>query len=131
METLEPPPRSRWARFLVPLLFLAVIAAALGTLLVLMVSHIGTIANLPQKKLERQGLVRLAMICAVLLGLTLIVMFWMIVRFLGARFQKPPEHTATEHVDAWRLAGQRVHLDDGEEPEELPPPEDDEDKPPP
>jgi uncharacterized BrkB/YihY/UPF0761 family membrane protein len=120
METLEPPPqRTEWAKFLMPLAFLFVMACVLGTLLVLMVTHFAKVVPATEAaKAERQGMIRLALVCAVLLGLTLVVMFWMIVRFVGLRVRPPVERPATKHVDAWSLAGQRLKLSDEELPEE-------------
>jgi hypothetical protein len=128
METLDPQRPSQWAKFLVLLLFLAAMAAGLGTLLGVILSHYGRLPAATEEaaKAERQGVVRLALICAVLLALTLIVMFWMIVRFVGSWFQAPLERSSTEHVDAWRLAGSRLKIPEDDDAEELPPAEDDE-----
>ena len=127
METLDLHRRSQWTKFLVLLLFLGVMAACLGTLLGVILSNFGKLpaATEATARAERQGMIRLALICAVLLGLTLIVIFWMIVRFVGSRFQAPLERSSTEHVDAWRLAGSRLKVSEDDEAEELPPAEDD------
>jgi len=122
METLEPQRRPDWTRFLTLLLALGVMAAILGTLL-------GVVLSGAQQAPEKQkaGLVRLAVVCVAMLGLTLIVMFWLVLRFVGSRIVKPPEQTRTEHVDAWRLAGQRMQPpqdpEEGEEPPAGPPEE--------
>ena len=127
METLEPQRRPAWARFLTLLVALGVMAAVLGTLLGVVLSNAAGAS-----KEQKAGLVRLAVVCVAMLGLTAVVMFWLVLRFVGERLAKPPEETRTEteHVDAWRLAGQRMELpkEPGEEGE--PPPEGEQDRPP-
>ena len=116
METLGPQPsRQPWGRFLTLLLAMGAMAAILGVLLGLVLSGLPQAAgnSTPAEKAHRSGLVRFAVVCVALLGLTLIVMFWLVVRFLGSRFQAPLEHSRTEHVDAWSLAGKRLKV--GEE----------------
>ncbi len=118
MET-DSPTRSQWSRFLTLLIAMLVMAALLGTLLGILLSGIPhlTAATSPAQKAHRSGMVRLAVVCVALLGLTLVVIFWLVVRFLGSRFQPPPPHPPTEHVDAWSLAGKRMQVAEEEEEE--------------
>ena len=117
MEDLEPNRRPDWGRFLTLLVALGVMAAVLGTLLAVVLSGAEAVTGK-----QKAGMVRLAVVCVAMLGLTAVVMFWLVLRFVGSRLGKPLEHTKTEHVDAWRLAGQRVApLEPPEEGEEPPP----------
>ena len=121
METLGSPSRQPWARFLTLFLSLGVMAGILGALLGILLSQAPSEAG-PR----RDGMVRLALLCMALLGLTLVAMFWLVVRFLRSRLPEAPPGGRTEHVDAWSLAGKRLKV--GEEEGEDPDDEGDEDK---
>jgi hypothetical protein len=112
METLEPHRRPPWGRFLTLLLSLGVMAGILGSLLAILLPQARHVGG-PQ----RAWMVRLSLVCVALLGLTLVAMFWHVVRFLGSRFQKPLEHDRTQHVDAWSLAGKRMQVSQEEDQE--------------
>lgn len=59
-------------------------------------------------------LARLAWVSAALMGVTLLVLFWVVIHFILGR-AKQVSHHRTQYVDAWRLAGQRVKpIDDDE-----------------
>jgi len=127
METLEPQRRQDWPKFLTLLVALGVMAAVLGALLWVVLHNLPawTQNPTPEAKAHRGGMVRFAIICVAMLGLTLVVMFWLVVRFIGSRFQTTPEPSRTQHVDAWTLAGQRIQPPKEPEDEQGPPGEDD------
>ena len=43
-----------------------------------------------------------------MLGLTAVMLFWVVVRFLMQRIKPEERHEKTAYVDAWSLAGQRA-----------------------
>jgi len=53
----------------------------------------------------------LAWLAAALLGFDLLMMFWLVIRLLGARSRYRRSHPHTPYVDAWAEAGQRFRLD--------------------
>ncbi len=118
MAPLERPPQSPWPR-IISLAFLAAMAAVLSTLLWLALSDVPAQSSGPPRKWA----VRFALLCAVLLGMTLVLAFWISLRLAGSRLRKPVEHSRTEHVDAWRIAGERMRVprEDEDEPEGPPP----------
>ena len=119
MGTLEPQRKPDWVRFLTLLVALGVMAVVLAALLAVVLSGADR-AGLDEK--QKRALVRLAVVCVAMLGLTVVIMFWLALRFIGARFRNTPQHPPTEHVDAWRLAGQRArapgaHQEEGDGPQ--------------
>ena len=123
MESLEPSKRSEWVKFITLTVALGVMAAALAALLAIVLAYARGAAG-PL----RAWLVRFAILCVAMLGLTLVVLFWLVVRFVAARVQTPWLRSRTEHVDAWKLAGQRAQVPEEDEPAEG---EDESDSPPP
>lgn len=119
METIDERAAARWAGFAIGIIFLVGMAVGLGVLLSLAL-HGAIGADEPTKKL----LARLAWISVALLGLTLLMLFWLVAHYLTNKF-RTQGHPPTEYVDAWRLAGQRARAepqdedeieDDGERP---------------
>jgi hypothetical protein len=53
-------------------------------------------------------LARLAWLSAALMGLTLLVLFWVVTHFILQRAGRNSRHERTQYVNAWSLAGQRV-----------------------
>lgn len=102
---VEGSRRSPLFKFIIQMLLLGAMAAILGILMY----H--ALANAPAAEgPARKGLLRFAIICVAFLGLTLLVMVWAFIRYLISRRPSPAEHTHTEHVDAWAIAGQRFEL---------------------
>ena len=57
------------------------------------------------------SIVQLAWLALVLLGLTLVVLLWAIMRFARSRMRFRRGKIHTPYVDAWALAGKRFSLD--------------------
>lgn len=64
---------------------------------------------------QKAYLARLAWVCAVVAAMVAVAMVWVVMRFLSFRLTSGVKRTPTEHVDAWKLAGQRFKLTDEEE----------------
>ncbi len=105
MEVDNAPRRSPLTKFVIQMIVLGAMAAVLGGLIRIMLSD-AAVAD----AITRKGLVRLAWICTAFLGLTLLVMVWVFIRYLISRRPPVTERTRTEHVDAWAIAGQRFEL---------------------
>ena len=60
-------------------------------------------------------LTRLAWVSIAMLGLTVVMIFWVVIRFLTQRFAPSTQHQHTPYVDAWKLAGQRVKPEEEDE----------------
>ena len=106
--------------------WLALLCVGLGVLLVLMLR---AAADAPSD--TRLGLAHLAWVCLALLGGTFLVLVWTVLRYVRFRTARPPRRRPTPHVDAWKLAGQRLRLEDAPDPleEEQGDERDDEDEP--
>jgi hypothetical protein len=111
MDEIDQPSRPPWSRFLTLLLSLVVLAAILATLLGIVLSQTQG-ASGPQ----RGWMVRFALLCTAFLGLILVAAFWLVMRFIRSRLPSPPPPGRTQHVDAWRIAGERMQVE--EEPDE-------------
>lgn len=112
METLEDKP-SRWAGLGIGVIYLVGIAVGLGILLSLMM-HGPDLTDNPAQKLVQKMLARMAWICVAMLGLTLLMLFWLVAHALTQRL-RGPRHAPTEYVDAWRLAGERAKPEEEDE----------------
>lgn len=65
---------------------------------------------------EHKGyLARLAWVCVVVAAMTAVALIWVVMRFLSFRLTGGDKRTPTEHVDAWKLAGQRFKLTEEDE----------------
>lgn len=102
METIDHSNGSRTASFIVTLLFLVAMVTGMGIMFGLTL-HGAQGATDEVKKLLRL----LAWMSVAMLGLTLLMLFWLVVRFMMRRI-RPQGHGPTEYVDAWSLAGKRV-----------------------
>lgn len=81
---------------------LAVVATGMGCLLYVMLTSVEQV-----KTLHRPGLMRLAWLTLAVLGATLVLLLWAVIRAVGMRLR--PEHKGpTPYVDAWSIAGQRA-----------------------
>ncbi len=63
----------------------------------------------------QRWLLRMAWLSAALLGLTLVLLLWAVVRYVKFRTYAAQRSRPTPYVDAWALAGKRFQLDDEEE----------------
>jgi hypothetical protein len=90
------------------LIALGVIAAVVGALLGVSLAQASAAASVASAR----PWIRFALVCTALLGLTLVVIFWLVVRFARTRIPQPPPPGRTEHVDAWRLAGERMKMEE-------------------
>ncbi len=63
-------------------------------------------------------LAKLAGLSLVMLCITLVMLFWLVARFLLHRFRGTSHSQKTEYVDAWSLAGKRMKAPPEEEEEE-------------
>ena len=110
MEEIELYRTRQWGKFLTLVVALTVMSVVLGTLIWLMLSYAG------QSTGEvKSWLIRSAILCFAMLGMTLIVLICVIMRFVLKYLRVPTERTHTEHVDAWSLAGKRFRLEDHED----------------
>jgi len=71
----------------------------------------------------REGLVRLAYVSLVLLGMTLVLLGWVVVRHLITRGGRKADRRPTPYVNAWEEAGRRFQLDESDLPEDQEPPD--------
>ena len=53
---------------------------------------------------------RLAWVCVVVAALAAVVLVWLAVRFFAFRLTAEERAAPTEHVDAWKLSGQRFQM---------------------
>ncbi len=103
--------RERTISFVVITVFLIGCAITLGLLIAMIAANIGD-ADGKTKHL----LGRFAWICTVMLGVTLVFLFWHVMRFLRFRMSGGEKFSPTPYVNAWSEAGRRMQV----------PPEDDE-----
>lgn len=99
------PCRPGRARHVVLLLVLLVLCLVLAGLLAAVLRNYPS-ADEPAQKL----LLRLAWTAAVLLGICLVALMWMFIRWLRARLTPAPLLPKTEYVDAWAEAGRRIRV---------------------
>ncbi len=109
---LDDPKRVRTVNFVVLLVMLGILTVGLGSLTYLATgaAPMAESDNM-QKLLARLGWVSLSMLC-----ITLLLLFWTVIRFYRHRF--PSSHAASEtpYVDAWSLAGERFKLEEEDDP---------------
>lgn len=91
----------------VPLAALVVVAAVLAARMA-----DEALAAPPDRK---AGLARMAWLCVVGAALAAIAMAWVVIRLLSSRLAPEPKHSTTEHVDAWKIAGERFQMTKEEE----------------
>ena len=119
---IEPPRVRSWGRLIVLGGTLLALAIGLTVLVALSLHWAGTAAPA-----TRPRWAQIAWACLAVLLLTVIALLTMIYRFLVAPIQAPGPRSHTEHVDAWRLAGERAKVPDeegGDDAQELPPADD-------
>lgn len=102
METLTDRQQGRSSSFAITLVFLVGMAVGLAILLGMILHGVAGAEGASRKLLSRLAWISMAM-----LGLTLVMLFWIVAHYLMGRF-RPQGHQPTEYVDAWKLAGQRV-----------------------
>jgi membrane protein implicated in regulation of membrane protease activity len=66
----------------------------------------------------RHAMLRLAWFAVALLGVTAVLLVWVLIRYVRERFQAPSRRGRTDYVDAWREAGRRFRLDSDEQEED-------------
>ena len=64
---------------------------------------------------QKAYLARLAWVCVVAAGVAAVLLVWVIMRLVSFRLAAEPKHQITEHVDAWKLSGQRFQMTQEEE----------------
>lgn len=107
MEIDRPARGFRTVSFVVTVAGLAVIIVTLGVMVVLATGRAAGETDEP----TRDGLVRLAYVSMVLLGLAVVLLGWVVARHLGRRMrsiQRDLHHEPTPYVDAWSEAGRRA-----------------------
>ncbi len=108
---LDDPNRMRTVNFVVLLVMLGILTAGLGSLTYLAIDAAAQAgSDNMQKLLARLAWVSLSMLC-----ITLLLLFWIIMRFFRRRFRSSHPASETPYVDAWSLAGERFKLDEEEE----------------
>jgi len=114
------PDRPGAGRFTFLLVLLVVIAAAMGAL-----TFITLRAAVGADEKTRSALVRLAWFSFALLGLTLVALFWAVVRQSLLIRRQEQATGSMEYVDVWAEAGKRIEVealneddeDSGDDPE--------------
>ena len=104
---IEKARKIQTINFVILIITLAAIAAGLAVLIGLTTRAAAAVDDAQAQRL----LARLAWVSVALLALTLIVLLWMVMRFVRRRF-RPPGRSCTPYVDAWALAGQRFKLEE-------------------
>ncbi len=96
------PPKSQALQRIVLIACLAALAAMLGAMLYLMLHRAGQTHDA-----EQRYFVRMAWLCLFMLCLTLLFIFWLLMRLLAA-WLRSGGHPPTPYVDAWSEAGRRM-----------------------
>ncbi len=111
---IEPDNRFSITKFVIIVVILTVMAACLGVLIYLWLSEA---VQADEKTKAVWG--KMAWVAFALLGLTLLVLVWTVVRFAMSRLQRlRTRHKPTPYIDAWSLAGKRLKLEDSEDQDE-------------
>lgn len=105
----------RWNSILLVVL-LIVIAVGLGWLTVMTAQAAAATRDQDQALAKRLG--ELAWLSLALLGMTLILLLWSVMKLLRGPFVSIRRHEPTPYVDAWSEAGQRLKIDDTDRPGE-------------
>jgi len=112
---IETDTTSRSASFAIVFLGLIVICVGLGAMMFITIEAATAIDDQATRKL----LVRLAWMSLVMLCLALMMMVWVLLRYVRYRMrdgQQAPE--PSKYVNAWELAGKRFQLNEDNEPED-------------
>ena len=114
---MEVGPPTKWgtARYLILMVTLAMIGAALGAAVIVFAR--GSAGEDPAKLRYRlyASLVGLA-----LLAMTLVGLGWMLARFAAYRTRRRQGRYSTYYVDAWAAAGKRFKLSEDDEEDDAP-----------
>ena len=103
--------RYRAASFAIVAVWMGVLSVGLSTLMYFLLH--GATETVEQARTFR---LRLAWMCLVMLGGTLVLLLWSVMRYFRFRVGGRAEHAATPHVDAWAVAGRRFQLEDEDRP---------------
>jgi len=103
--------RAQTISFAVRIAVLMTVTVGLATQTFMSAEATGRIADEPARKL----LARIGWLSVAMLGLTLVLLFWTVVRYFRRRLPPGVGHQRTPYVDAWSLAGKRFQLDDSED----------------
>jgi len=106
MET-EPVKALRRINFLVLIISLGTVAAMLGALLAVL-----TQAMAGADPSTKTFLARMAWAVLAVLAGTLVLLVWVMTRYIAYRLRPRETRKPTEYVDAWALAGKRFKLQD-------------------
>ena len=97
------------------ILLMLLVAAALTLGAMLAVTTRGALHAADDQ--TRKGMLRYAYVSLALLGFCLVMLVWVLVRYLRFRSRPRGRRQRTAYDDAWALAGKRYKVEDG--PEEL------------
>jgi len=111
---LKPDGTTRGVSFVFVVLGLVALAAGLLAMLFIAIQGASEIPDPPAQKF----LLRLAWLSLLLLGMTLVLLVWAILRHVRYRLRSGPPLKPSTYVNAWELAGKRFQLEDDEEPEQ-------------
>ena len=103
---IDPKSTGQIANFVILIAALFVISIGLGALTFLTIQAADVTDDVAVRKL----LAELAWVAVALLGLTLVVLMWSVMRFVRSRITVSRTHTRTPYVDAWAEAGRRYQL---------------------
>ncbi|MCE5276631.1 MAG: hypothetical protein ABFD92_14735 [Planctomycetaceae bacterium] len=68
-----------------------------------------------QIALQQEYRYKMAWIATALLGMTVLLLAWMVIRHMAPRWNRPHKPPGSDYVDAWSLAGRRAKPIDPDE----------------
>jgi Na+-driven multidrug efflux pump len=107
---IESKQNARRVGYLLLAVCLVLLTVGLAGIIVMVSSAYG-----PADEAARRVLLRMAWVASVSLGLTLIMLLWVVIRWVRLRIKLPPKTQPTEYIDAWSEAGKRMPAPDHEE----------------
>ncbi len=106
---------SRSVSFILVIVLLTAICVGQGAMMFITIEA-ATAAN---DQADRNVFARLAWMSLVLLCLSLIMTFWVLLRYVRQRMRDTqPPHEPSKYINAWELAGKRFQLNEDNEPED-------------
>jgi len=102
----------RAVNFTIAVVGLAMIAAGLVVMIVITAGQAGQ-----ADQQVRKALARLALLSMALLGLTVVVLVWIVLHNVLERISLRKQQSTTPYVDAWTEAGRRLELTDEDQPD--------------
>lgn len=101
------------------LMFCLLITIAVLTFVIFSLTR--NLDNVAEEK--RPAMVRLAWVGVACLGLNVVVLLWIFLRWLRLKLTPTPPLPETPYQDAWREAGKRIQVDENDNPLDDAPPD--------